>query len=304
MATDTIKQLRTPQALIENKISFAGPNSELSIYDTYEAASRIRLDAGELLFCGMVSGKKIMHSADIDAHGNSQIFLPHETFVIAPGGFVEIDFPEASLNNPTTCLTIEISKEKVSHISERLSDSLPMLESANQWQLGKPVLHTYHSTEIQRLLNRLVKLFSEDHPDRDMMVDLNISELIIRMLRHRTRDFLLTYCNNNPEASSLIAALDWINSTLSKPLDIEQLCRHSGMSRSRLYVEFKEKFGCSPARFQQQLRLNKAAERIKNGEVITAVSYDLGFNNPSHFCHRFKNFFGCTASEYKLRADK
>lgn len=304
MTTDTIKRLRMPQVLVENKISFAGADSEVSIYDTYEAASRVRLDAGELLFCGMVTGKKIMHSVDLDGNDNGQIFLPHESFVMAPGGIVEIDFPGASIDNPTTCLTVEISKEKVSHISERLSDSLPMLESANQWQFGTPILHTHHSTETQRLLTRLVKLFTENHPDRDMMIDLNISELIIRMLRNKTRDFLLTYCSNDPEANSLIAALDWINSTLSKPLAIEQLCRHSGMSRSRLYVEFKEKIGCSPVEFQQQLRLKRAAERIKNGEVITAVCFDLGFNDPSHFCRRFKNFFGCTASEYKLRAEK
>ncbi|MDH5392704.1 MAG: AraC family transcriptional regulator [Gammaproteobacteria bacterium] len=298
MNTQTIKKLRRPQVLVENKVSFAGADSEVSIYDTYESVSRVRLDAGELLFCGMVSGKKIMHSADVD---EGQIFLPHESFVMAPGGVVEIDFPEASLTNPTTCLTVEISKDKVNQISERLSDSLPMLAQANQWRLDTPVLHTHHSTETQRLLARMVKLFSENHPDRDVMIDLNISELIIRMLRNTTRDFLLTYCSNDPEANSLIAAIDWINSTLSKPLAVEQLCRHSGMSRSRLYVEFKEKLGCSPVEFQQQLRLKRAAERIRNGEVITAVSYDLGFNNPSHFCRRFKSFFGCTASEYKLR---
>jgi AraC-like DNA-binding protein len=75
------------------------------------------------------------------------------------------------------------------------------------------------------------------------------------------------------------------------------------MSRSRLYVEFKQKLGCSPVELQQQLRLKRAAERIRNGEAITAISYDLGFNDPSHFCHRFKNFFGCTATEYKQRID-
>jgi AraC-like DNA-binding protein len=300
MATQNISQLRTPRALIENKISFSGPDSEVSIYDTYKAASRVRLDAGELLFCGMVTGRKIMHPTGTDSIAKGQEFLPHESFIMAPGGIVEIDFPDAAPSTPTTCLTVEISKEKVNSISDRLNDSLPMLELSDQWQMRTPVLHTHHSTETQRLLTRLTKLFVENHPDRDILIDLNISELIIRMLRHKTRDFLLSYCSNNPEANSLIAALDWIKSTLSKPLDIDHLCRHAGMSRSRLYVEFKEKFGCSPVELQQQLRLKHAAERIKNGEAITTISYDLGFSTPSHFCHRFKNFFGCTASEYRF----
>ncbi len=304
MTTQKTSQLRAPRVLIENKISFAGPDSEVSIYDTYEAASRVRLDAGELLFCGMVSGRKIMHTTGTESIDKGQVFLPHESFVMAPGGVVEIDFPDATLKNPTTCLTVEISKERVSNINDRLNESLPMLELADQWQVREPVLHTHHSSETQRLLTRLTTLFTENHPDRDILIDLNISELIIRMLRHKTRDFLLAYCSNDPEANSLIAALDWINSTLSKPLDIDQLCRHAGMSRSRLYVEFKEKLGCSPVELQQQLRLKHAAERISNGEAITAISYDLGFSTPSHFCHRFKNFFGCTASEYKLGSHK
>jgi len=292
------KKNRPLKVLVENKTSFYGPDSEVSIYDTYEDASRVPLAADELLFCGMVTGKKVMHSDGSKNIDKDQIFIPHESFVIAPGGTVEIDFPGASLNKPTTCITVEIAKEKVAQIAEQLNDSLPMLDLATQWQVKTPVLHTHHSSETQTLLKRLIRLFSENHPDRNQLIDLSVSELIIRMLRHKTRDFLLSHTAVNPELDSLTAALDWITSTLSKPLDIQQLSRHSGMSRSKLFNEFKRKIGCSPAEFQQQLRLKSAAERIGNGESITAISYDLGFKSPSHFCHRFKNFFGCTASEF------
>ena len=220
MATQKISQLRAPRVLIENKISFAGPDSEVSIYDTYEAASRVRLDAGELLFCGMVTGRKIMHTTGTESIDKGQVFLPHESFVMAPGGVVEIDFPDATLKNPTTCLTVEISKERVSGINDRLNESLPMLELADQWQVREPVLHTHHSSETQRLLTRLTTLFTENHPDRDILIDLNISELIIRMLRHKTRDFLLAYCSNDPEANSLIAALDCLVSILKRDINL------------------------------------------------------------------------------------
>ncbi|MCK5726820.1 MAG: helix-turn-helix transcriptional regulator [Thiotrichaceae bacterium] len=45
-----------------------------------------------------------------------------------------------------------------------------------------------------------------------------------------------------------------------------------------------------------------AAERVKDGESITSISYDLKFSSPSHFCSRFKAFFGCTATEYKQKS--
>lgn len=294
-----LNQLRTPQKLVENRVNFSSIGSEVSIYDTYESASRVALDAEGLLFCGMITGRKVMHARD----GNSgREFLPHESFVMAPGQTVEIDFPDAQIEDPTTCLTVEITPENLNRVSDRLSESIPMLETASAWHLQSPILHTHHCSATQHLLSRLLKLFSENHPDRDMLIDLNVSELIVRLLRHKTRDFLLTYCSQDPQANSLIAAMDWINSTLSQPLDIDRLCKHAGMSRSRLYVEFKNKLGCSPAELQQQLRLKRAAERIQKGESITAVSYDLGFTDPSHFCHRFKNFFGCTASEYREKS--
>jgi len=289
---------KSPKKLIENKISFAGLNSEVSIYDTYESCERVRLDSNELMFCGMMTGRKIMHSPNDD---KGQLFLPHESFIIAPDNFVEIDFPDATIETPTSCLTVEISKEKVSSLKDRLSESQPLLASANEWKFGVPVLHTHHSSATQRLLNRITNLFTENHPDKNTLIDLNISELIVRMLRHNTREFLLLYCSNDPEANSLVAALDWINKTLSQTLDIDKLCRHVCMSRSRLYAEFRKNLGCSPVELQQQLRLKSAAKRIEQGESVTAISYDLGFSSLSHLCSRFKAFYGCTTTEYRLK---
>jgi AraC-like DNA-binding protein len=296
-----LQKMRQPQVLVENRISFSGADSELCIYDTYASAKRIRLDAGEMLLCGMVSGKKIMHSKTVANRHDEQVFLPHESFIMAPGERVEIDFPGASLIKPTTCLTIEISKDKISNIHEKMCDLSPVLSDDEQWQQGKsfPILHTHHSSETQRILDKLTHLFIENHPDRNLLIDLNITELIVRMLRHNTRDFLLRHCAKNPEANSLLAALSWINTNLTVHLDIDKLCKHTCMSRSSLYVLFKEQLGCSPVELQQQLRLKQAARRIKNGETVTSISYDLGFSTPSHFCQRFKNFFGCTATQYK-----
>ncbi len=298
---ETLKKIRAPKVLVENKVSFAAPESEVSIYDTYEQAQRVPLSADELLLCGMVTGKKIMHTESVARVLDEQLFLPHESFIMAPGQSVEIDFPDATFNTPTTCLTVEIAKEKVIQIHERMYDNLPDISGDEFWQPGRsfPVLHTHHTNETQILLNRLTALFIENHPDRTLLIDLNISELIVRMLRHSTREFLLRNCNRDPEANSLMAALYWINKNLTKPLDIQALCKHCCMSRSSLYEVFRKQIGCSPVEWQQQTRLTLAAERIRNGESITEVSYDLGFSAPSHFCHRFKNLFGCSASEYK-----
>lgn len=298
MELSRIKNLREPKQLVENRTSFLGPESEVSIYDTYLPEKLVRFDADQLMYCGMVNGRKIMHSHLV----HDQEFLPHESFVLAPGETVNIDFPDAREDNPTTCLTIEISKEKVIDVASRLCDQGAVRsELCEKWNKRGAVMHTHHCTATQRLLVRMVTLFTENHPDRDMMIDFNISELIIRMLRHEERDFLLSYSFDQPDASGLTAALQWIRSHLSTPLDINALCKQACMSRSRLYAEFKLRLGCSPAELQQQLRLKEAGRRLRHQEMITSVCYDLGFSSPSHFSRRFKHMYGCTPTEYRNR---
>ncbi|WP_315981511.1 helix-turn-helix domain-containing protein [Aliamphritea spongicola] len=45
---------------------------------------------------------------------------------------------------------------------------------------------------------------------------------------------------------------------------------------------------------QHQLRMKEAARRLATCEPITAICYDLGYTNPSHFSRRFKRSFGCS----------
>jgi hypothetical protein len=109
--------MRKPRKLIENRVNFTCSGSEVSIYDTYRTASRVELDAEDLLLCGMIAGRKIMHARD----GRPGLeFLPHENYVMAPGQKVEIDFPEALPNSPTTCLTLEITPENFNRLRNRL----------------------------------------------------------------------------------------------------------------------------------------------------------------------------------------
>jgi len=128
---------------------------------------------------------------------------------------------------------------------------------------------------------------------------VGVSELIIKLLRQQGREVLLNYCHRVPDATSMTAALCFLEQNLIQPLDIDQLCRHVRMSRSKLYVEFKKQLGCSPGEYQQQLRLKAAAEAIRAGKTVTVACYDVGFNDLSHFSRRFSRFFGCSPSQYR-----
>jgi AraC-like DNA-binding protein len=270
----------------------------MSIYDTYREASRVGLAADQLLYCGMVAGVKVMHGL---AHDDGELFIPHESYVMPPGDYVEIDFPEAREEAPTTCLTIEISKDRIDYISERMRDVTQLGAVEHDWDYQPQIIHTHHTQETQLLLEKMVSLYTKNDPDKQLLLDLSLNELVIRLLREQGRDILLSYVQKDPESSGVHAVLNHLQQDLMSPLDIDELCRYSCMSRSRLYVEFKKQVGCTPGEFQQQLRLKAAAESISHGNTITEACYSHGFSDLSHFSRRFTRFFGCSPTQYKQK---
>lgn len=289
---------RQPKVLVENKVSFAAENSELSIYDTYEKAERVGLISDQLMFCGMVTGKKIMHADNEDIHTS---FLPHESFVMAPNQMVEIDFPEAQIHEPTTCLAIEITPERVHKVAELLTQTSPINKDYGPWHYRSAILHSHHTVETQSLLNRIVQIYSENHPDRSLMIDLAVTELSARLLRHQTRDFIVAYSEKDPEVNGLNAVISHIMNHLADPLDVELLTKLACMGRTKFFNVFKQHLGCTPIVFQQQERLKMAAKLLLSGTQITETCFTVGFLNTSHFSRVFKQFYGVTPKQYQMK---
>jgi len=294
-------QRKAHQILIENKLSFAGEGSELSIYDTFENASNIKLASDQLMFCAMVSGKKVMHDNQDDFETD---FLPHESFVMAPNRPVEIDFPTATINLPTTCIAIEISNDRVKQVCNALNATTPLNAYSQEWQYSDKLLHTHHNSQTQALLDRMVHIFTENDQDRGFLIDLAVNELTARLLREQTRDFIITNSIVDPTRNGINNVISYLQTHLRDEVNIDDLCKTSCMSRTKFFNEFKKVTGVSPQDFLFQLRLHKAADLLKLNESVTQVCFATGYLNVSHFSRSFKRFYGVSPTQYKLRHNK
>jgi len=284
-----------PQQLVENRTVYERHGAELSIYDTFAKADKVQLAAEEVLYCGMIAGKKILHGKN---HFNAR-FLPHESFLMAPGEEVAIDFPDATMEQPTSCLTLGISRDRLRHECDLLNQSAPLPVVLGEWQpRHESVLHLYHTEATQQLLVRIVDSFLSQDTDRDLVLNLGVSELLRRMLRQKGRDFLLLCARQDPTLNGLTDALRYIDDNLAEPVDVEQLCRVACMSRSKFYQLFRQVMGTGPMEYLQQRRLDRARELILAGHSITRVCYDVGYVNPSHFSKRFQLHFGMTPRKF------
>ncbi|WP_423821484.1 helix-turn-helix domain-containing protein [Salinisphaera sp. SPP-AMP-43] len=295
-----LKSRQTPLRLIENRVAIAGDNSQLSIYDTYYPAARVALSSSHLLYCGMLAGRKIMHGAT----DTPCDFLPNESFVLAPDQQVLIDFPEARLDSPTTCMTIEIDRSQVARVCDMLNTRQPRDGGLPTWDYVPRALHMPHGAPTQALLERLIQLYDDDHPDRDALIDLALDELIVRMLRTQSRELLLEEVRTGDQPRhGLAAALQWLRDNLSRPLDCGELARSACMSKAQLYRQFKREIGYTPGEYQQKLRIDQARDRLTfSSAPITQICLDLGYRSPSHFSRCFKAATGLPPSSYRRRS--
>ena len=83
-------------------------------------------------------------------------------------------------------------------------------------------------------------------------------------------------------------------------LNVDLLADELGMSRRQLQRKLREVTGESPSAFIRNIRLDRAAELLKNNAgTVSEVAYSVGFKKPGHFSELFRKRFGQPPSEYR-----
>ena len=91
-----------------------------------------------------------------------------------------------------------------------------------------------------------------------------------------------------------------VNSNLrDHNFDVGWLQEHIGMSKTHLTRKLKILTGLSPGTLIRNIRLEKAAELLKNNKGnITEIANIVGVSNPSNFTKSFRKYFGVSPKEY------
>lgn len=82
-------------------------------------------------------------------------------------------------------------------------------------------------------------------------------------------------------------------------ITIKGIAREIGISRVHLHRKLKELTNQSTRDFIRNVRLQKAAEIMRQTRInVAEVSDMVGFKNPNNFATAFKEMFGRTPTEY------
>lgn len=284
---------------VENRTVHTLNNAELNIFETHLQATQVLLQFSQPVLASMIKGKKVMHLQDSPSFG----FLPGESVILPANELMCIDFPEASVNNPTQCLALSLSELKLKEAVDLLNNR-GTKQNGTEWSVMDYNYHFTNDIAIHQILQRLIFIFTENHPSKDIFSDLLIQELVIRILQTETKSMYLKKSFTDANSDRLSFVIKFIRENLTEDLSVELLSEKAYMSESNFYRTFKHELGSSPNDFIIEERLKVAESMLRDPRISVKEAYlASGFNSFSYFCRIFKKKKNLSPSEFKDKAN-
>lgn len=120
---------------------------------------------------------------------------------------------------------------------------------------------------------------------------------------------LLIVDNNISKVSSdnqkevIRKAVKYMKENYNKDIMLEEVAGIINISPFYFSKIFKEYMGKNYVDYITELRIEKAKEMLKKGEIsIKEICYEVGYNDPNYFSRVFKKIEGLSPSEYKFKS--
>lgn len=286
------KSLKT---LVENRTVYGLNHCELNLFETYESSMAVPLQFNDLVVTSMLRGKKVMHLFD----DPSFVYLPGETVVIPSNVAMKIDFPEASSHNPTQCLALAIDQVKITDTLQFLNERYPKEGNNQFWKLNYQNYFFYNNVELATTINKLIQECMSTSITKDVLADLTLQELLIRIIQSQATQSLEegTPVDPNNPMTQIVA---FIRENIKENFNMKQLSDKVSMSTSSFYRYFKRELGMSPVEFIHVEKMRCAKQLLKNPAIqINEVCYLSGFEDCNYFIRLFKKHEGITPKQYQ-----
>ena len=177
--------------------------------------------------------------------------------------------------------------------------------------LDQPVLHAMQSIasspEIQQAAFQLMQNTLAPHLQDAQAIEssvINLVRLTLGRTVQRLRPVVL------PLRRKLIdyrlrLALAYMQDPAMTVHSINDVAKHVGLSRSRLYELFQRELNSSPQVTWKSIRMQRAVHIVGvGGEDLAEVATKLGFSSAGNFSRYFRGVMGVTPSAYRKAALK
>lgn len=158
-------------------------------------------------------------------------------------------------------------------------------------KLDEPQL--IEATRIARNINEEVKQKAIGY---ESILLAKLIDLIILLSREYSKI-------NTGQAYSIVKiskAISLLNSSYDKQWTLEDLCKISHMSKSKLMSSFKDATGHTPIQYLIKRRIEKAKQLLEKTDLaITDIAYNIGFSDSNYFSRQFHKLVGKSPIQYR-----
>jgi len=99
------------------------------------------------------------------------------------------------------------------------------------------------------------------------------------------------------------AAIAYLRKHLSEAVGMDDLVRHVGFSRARMFDIFKAQTGLTPNDYLQRARVEKAQEQLKQTNLsVTQIGLATGFSSGQYFSTVFARYTGVSPTAFRKGA--
>lgn len=282
------------EQLVESRLSYATDAIEVNLFETKTRTFDFSLKFNDLSFISMIRGKKIMHFAE-----NSFDFLPEESLILEKHDQMMIDFPEATVENPTQCIALIISPDEITSTLNMLNEHHQKSDES-EWLLDGSYNKIENDAYLQNDIKKIISIVSSNRNHKSVLSKLATQQLIISLLQTKFRNLILTstYSDSN---NRLFAAVDYIRNNIEKALSIDEIASVAFMSKQSFFRHFKNEMGLTPNDFILKEKINKAKQLLKKDfeQSVSDIAYSLSFSSASYFIQIFKKLTGLTPKKYR-----
>lgn len=164
-------------------------------------------------------------------------------------------------------------------------------------------------SELQTILN--LALESENVFEKSYVNVMNVKKnrlLEVQRFANTLELLLLSLFihSQNQESPNIIksgekysAIVQCMEENIEKNVNIAELAKLCGMSEPSLKKTFKKYSGVGAGQYFNTMKMNRAAELIKEGMSVAEAALSIGFSDPNYFSTAFKRICGYSPGQLK-----
>lgn len=162
--------------------------------------------------------------------------------------------------------------------------------------IGMPPEHPWrraaNPSHARHILRRLLRLAREYPPQADLLAVALVYSLAAACVGAQPM-----HEHGRPLAERI---REYMEERVGSGMNVKDVARAFDMSRSSLFLAFRQTFGMSPIAVLSEIRLRYARMLLRTTHLsIKEIAKSCGFHSPAYFARRFQKDVGMPASSYR-----